>query len=220
MLHLCAAAAMPDAVERSSGTGVRDTKMAASKRVFLLSGWNKLPDAIYFPKLIEHLASAGCTLIKATQPVGDGDIDKAVRNFHLLLGANGGPGPDAWVIGQSIGQQTAMRGIAALPQGSIMGGLVCVGAWLDMASGKNESFAPWCDISTLNFASLEAKCSGNIGIMYSTDDPVTGLGEAQVGLFQQHLPAATHLITSGRGHYIVPELLPQELAFIDRILML
>jgi pimeloyl-ACP methyl ester carboxylesterase len=194
--------------------------MSAPKRVFLLSGWNKLPDAIYFPQLIEHLASKGCTVIKATQPVGDGDVDKAVRNFHSLLHANGGPGPDAYVIGQSIGQQTAMRGIAALPQGSSMGGLVCVGAWLDMAGATNESFAPWCDTSTLNFASLTAKCSGNIGVVYSTDDPVTGLGDAQLALFRQHLPAAKLLVASGRGHYIVPHLLPQELQFIDRILML
>ena len=194
--------------------------MSAPKRVFLLSGWNKLPDAIYFPQLIEHLASKGCTVIKATQPVGDGDVDKAVRDFYSLLHANGGPGPDAYVIGQSIGQQTAMRGIAALPQGSIMGGLVCVGAWLDMAGSKNENFTPWCDTSTLNFASLTAKCSGNIGIVYSTDDPVTGLGDAQVALFRQHLPAAKFLVTTGRGHYILPHLLPQELQFIDRILVL
>jgi hypothetical protein len=194
--------------------------MAASKRVFLLSGWNKLPDAIYFPKLIEHLASKGCTVIKATHPVGDGDINTAVRNFHSLLDANGGPGADAWVIGQSIGQQTAMRGIAALPQGSIMGGLVCVGAWLDMAGSKNENFTPWCDTSTLHFASLAAKCCGNIGIVYSTDDTVTGLGTAQVALFRQHLPAAKYFITSGRGHYIVPELFPPEIEFIDLILKL
>ncbi len=142
--------------------------MASPKRVFLLSGWNKLPDSIYFPTLIQHLASKGCTVIKATQPVGDGDIDKAVRNFHSLLDANGGPGPDAWVIAQSIGQQTAMRGIAALPQGASMGGVVCVGAWLDLASGKTGSMAPWCDTSTLQFASLVSKCSGNIGIMYAT----------------------------------------------------
>ena len=194
--------------------------MAAPKRVFLLSGWKKLPDAIYFPKLIEHLASKGCTVIKATQAVGDGDIDKAVRNFHSLLDANGGPGCDAWVIGQSIGQQTAMRGIAALPQGSSMGGLVCVGAWLDVVGAETGSMVPWCDSSTLQFASLVARCSGNIGIVCSTDDPVTGLGQAQVDLFRQHLPSAKYLIASDRGHYIVPELLPQELEFIDRILML
>ena len=56
--------------------------------------------------------------------------------------------------------------------------------------------------------------------MYSTDDFATGLGEAQVGLFRQHLPASKHFIASDRGHYIVQELLPEELAFIDRILML
>jgi hypothetical protein len=49
---------------------------------------------------------------------------------------------------------------------------------------------------------------------------VTGLGEAQIALFRQHLPAAKYLIQSHRGHYLVPELLPQELEFIDRVLML
>ena len=53
-----------------------------------------------------------------------------------------------------------------------------------------------------------------------TDDAVTGLGDAQPALFRQHLPAAKLLVASGRGHYVVPHLLPQELQFIDRILML
>ncbi len=56
--------------------------------------------------------------------------------------------------------------------------------------------------------------------MYSTDDAVTGLGDAQVALFRQHVPAAKLLVASDRGHYIVPHLLPQELEFIDRILTL
>ena len=93
-------------------------------------------------------------------------------------------------------------------------------------AGASGDFVPWCDRCTLNFASLTAKCSGNIGILYSTDDPVTGLGDAQVAIFRQHLPdAKLHYVTSsyvasGLGHYIVPELLPQELEFVDRILSL
>ena len=212
---------MPRAVLKSHGCWrERNVNMAAPKRVFLLSGWKKLPDSIYFSQLIEHLAAKGCRVIKATQPVGDGDIEAAVRNFHSLLDTNGGPGRDAFVIGQSIGQQTAMRGIAALPHGACMGGLVCMGAWLDVVDGRSGSMAPWCDTSTLQFSSLSSKCSGNIGIVYSTDDPITALGQAQVSLFHRHMPDAKYFIASDRGHYIVPQLLPQELEFIDRILML
>jgi len=78
-------------------------------------------------------------------------------------------------------------------------------------AGASGDFVPWCDRSTLNFASLTAKLSGNIGILYSPDDPVTGLGDAQVAIFRQHLPDAK-LHAPGRGHYMVPELLPQDLS--------
>lgn len=126
-------------------------------RVFLLAGWGKLPDDIYFPKLIKHMKKKKSKpmIIKAKKSCSDGNIDVHVNNLAELVIENGGP-PDGetFFIGQSIGFQIVLRYLASLPEGQgHIGGIVGIAAWLGLDK-PTENMKPWCE-TPIDFKRVE-----------------------------------------------------------------
>ena len=183
-------------------------------RIFCLSGWGKVPNGIYFPQLLAHLATHGHTVIPATEPASNGDVQRHVANLADLVDRHGGVGPDCVFIGQSIGSQIIMRFLSSRPAATFsVRAWVSVGGWLRLAR-PFKGTEPWCDFSTVDTERLRAICP-TVRVLISSDDAIVGLGaEEHEASWRSGVPWARLRIASDRGHYIVPSLLEDELRFI------
>jgi len=82
-------------------------------RVFLLNGWSRLPNCMYWPSLGERLKAEGATVIPNTLVCEDGDINKHISHLSTLVGQ---PDSRTFFIGQSVGNQVIARYLASYPK--------------------------------------------------------------------------------------------------------
>jgi len=195
------------------GSIAAEEVVSNSKRVFCLSGWGKLPDGLYWPQLIPYLEAAGHTVIKATEPCEDGNIDVHVGNLEALVKAHGGLDGNCFFIGQSVGAQIIMRYLARRKENVTVAGMVAIGGWLELV-GSNLAMKPWCNYTTINTANLQTVCP-NLMVLMSTDDTIVGLNEQYESSWRSNMPFASLRIAHNRGHYLVEELTVEELQAIS-----
>ena len=187
-------------------------------RIFCLSGWGKLPDAIYWPQLIPFLESQGHVVIRATEPASDGDITRHIANLDALVKKHGGLGRDTAFIGQSIGSQIIMRYLASREEyvGQVKA-WIGLGAW-HRVNREMPGIEPWCQVLSEDQQKKLLDICPNILAMMSTDDEIVNLGEEQAADWRARIPWAKLHVASNRGHYIVPELTEEELTTITNCL--
>lgn len=166
-------------------------------RAFIIHGWDGYPEEGWFPWAKEQLEKLGYTVHVPRMPHPDQPtIKEWVAQLQNLL-----PNPDeqTLLIGHSIGCQTIMRYLEALPENSQLKQVIFVAGWFTLVNIDDEASQaiakPWLE-TPINFEKV-GKHVPNFTTILSTDDPVVPFAQNKQ-LFERNLHARI-LITTG-GH--------------------
>jgi predicted alpha/beta hydrolase family esterase len=165
------------------------------KRVILVHRWDGSPDADWYPWLKEELEEQGVGVVIPEMP--DPERPEITSWVSFLQKQKFKIDKDTYFIGHSVGCQTILRYLAALPAAHI-GGCLFVGGWFTLNLETNEEreiAGPWMT-TPLDFDKV--KKMGPIVALFSDDDPFVPLENKKT--FEQKLGART-IVEHQQGHF-------------------
>jgi predicted alpha/beta hydrolase family esterase len=173
------------------------------KRAIIVHGWDGYPEEGWFPWLRKELEQHQFEVTIPQMPEAEAPkIDSWVSTLAKTVEI---PDAQTYLIGHSIGCQTILRYVAALPPESTVGPLILVAPFLELLtlgndslkSDKEEAIArPWLT-TPIAYDSIRLATPKIIAI-FSDNDPFVPLKNAQ--LFKEWLGAET-VILSKMGHF-------------------
>lgn len=167
------------------------------KRVFIIHGWDGYPEEGWFPWLKQELESRGFSVQVPAMPHPEKPtIDDWVPHLSNVVGE---PDGQTYFVGHSIGNQTILRYLEALPAGKKIGGAVFVAGFFELTGldeEEQEIAKPWLE-TPINCAKVKQHTSKFVAI-FSDDDPFVPLRNKE--LMEQRLGAKT-IVEKGRGHF-------------------
>ena len=170
---------------------------APNKRAYILHGWGGNPKEGWFPWLAEELRKKGFDVTVLSMPNSEGPrIEEWVGHLREVA-----PYPDmqTYFIGHSIGCQTILRYLEALPDRVRIGGAIFVAGWTTLNLGSNEEkiiARPWIE-KAIDFDKAK-KHSPHFLALFSDNDSVVPRENEQV--FKKRLGAEV-LREKKRGHF-------------------
>lgn len=187
-----------------------------STRVFFLTGWTARWDTpyLYAASLKAHVESLGAAFIPMDLVVDSGPIEEYVTYLSSLVGE---PDERTFFVTQSIGGQLALRYLASLAPGARVGGVFAIAGWFSVipVGELPAALVQWCNTATLDLARVNAACTTFV-LLIGDDDSYCNVPE-QVAAWRKSVGAKT-IVRAGRGHYITPTLLQDDLAEISSFL--
>lgn len=105
-------------------------------RIFVVHGWEDSPEGSWFPWLRSELVKLNMDPRVLEMPTPNWpQIDTWVQT---LAGSIGRPDDNTFLVGHSIGGQTILRYLQALPVGAKVGGVLLVAAWVTLKTAALE----------------------------------------------------------------------------------
>jgi len=168
------------------------------KRVILVHGWSGNPNNAWFPWLRKKIEENGFEVVVPAMPHPDeptiedwiGHLKEVVKN----------PDKDTYFIGHSIGCQTIMRYLQALPDDAKIGGVIFVAGFFNLYFLKTEDekriAKPWLEIP-INTEKIKTMTK-NIAAIFSDNDPDVALSDKEI--FEKRLGAKT-TVEHAKGHF-------------------
>ncbi|HZS43154.1 MAG TPA: alpha/beta fold hydrolase [Candidatus Paceibacterota bacterium] len=164
------------------------------KRVIIIHGWGADSKSDWFPWLKKELEVRGFEVQVPDMPETETpQIDKWVSQLEKIIGKTD---KNTYLIGHSIGTQTALRYLAR--PGNAMGGTILVAPWFTLMNleGEDEIAEPWFK-TPIDFAMIK-KRSSRIVTIFSDNDPVVPF-EENTQLFKERLNPEI-IIIKNAGH--------------------
>lgn len=173
----------------------------SSRRAFIVHGWGGHPQEGWFPWLGRELEQRDFSVVCPAMP--DTDAPKIDAWVEHLRGLVGSVDSDTHFIGHSIGCQTILRYLEALPRDSRIGGVVLVAGWMHLTpeclptAEERAIAAPWLTLP-IDFTKVAPVVAGKIDAIFSDDDPDVPMSDASI--FKEKL-GATITVEHGKGHF-------------------
>ncbi len=168
------------------------------KRVFVIHRWDGTPQSDWYPWLKTHLEKQGLVVNILVMP--HPEEPRIEEWVSYLKSTAASPDNETYFIGHSIGCQTIMRYLAALPTDRIVGGAIFVAGWLhlvNLSDANSKAIAsPWLT-SSIDFGKVKEHLP-KLFALFSDDDPWVPLTDIQ--LFEKYLGATTKLLQN-HGHF-------------------
>jgi predicted alpha/beta hydrolase family esterase len=169
-----------------------------TKRVFLVHGWDGNPQNSWFPWLKKELESRDFSVQAPAMP--DSEHPKIEPWVSKLSEVVGTPDEQTYFIGHSIGNQTIMRYLQTLPEGTKVGGFISVAGFFTLPNLETQEeidiAKPW--LETPIGANKIKKMIDNIISIFSDNDPDVPLSDKE--LFREKLGAKI-IVEHGKGHF-------------------
>lgn len=106
------------------------------KRVFIVHGWDGYPEEGWFPWLKRELEARGFFVVVPQLP--DAALPRIRSWIPALAQVVGVADEETYFVGHSMGCQTIVRFLEALPEGSRVGGAVFVAGFLKRLTNLEE----------------------------------------------------------------------------------
>jgi len=188
------------------------------KRVIIIHGWEGYPEEGWFPWLKESLEKKSYEVAVPLMPhPAEPTIDDWVGKVAEVVGD---PDADTYLVGHSIGCQTALRYVQGLDEGVKIGGVLLVAGFVhlkpeELEDEEDQRIAkPWLE-TPIYWEKCKQHCDRYTAI-FSKDDPCVPVSDAEI--FKQNLGAKT-VILDGLQHINgeagVTEL-PEALEFFEK----
>ena len=172
-------------------------------RVFIVHRWAGTPRSDWYPWLQQKLVKMGIAVVVPKMP--NTDEPKIKAWVTKLQEAVGKPDEQTYFVGHSIGCQTILRYLAALPVKSRVGGIVLVAGWFTLQNLEDKEMeaiaTPWLT-APIDFVKVSEKTK-KIVVMLSDNDSYVNLKENRA-LFQKNLSAKI-IVVKGPGHFTADE---------------
>ena len=169
----------------------------AVERVVIVHGYRASPSAHWFPWLGEQLAERGVRAVTVDLPESTAPVAAAWE--EAVAAELGTPDEATWIVTHSLGGITALRVLAALPDGWRLGGLVLVAGFTGRLSGLPE-----LDGYLAEGVHVERLVGGiRVRAMIRSDDD-TQVPPAASDELARRLDAGIH-VQEGAGHFLATE---------------
>ncbi|MDO8452764.1 MAG: alpha/beta hydrolase [bacterium] len=171
-----------------------------NKKVLIIHGWDGSPEEGWFPWLKTKLESKGYDVTVPPMPAPQAPEINAWIN--KLENTATDVDENTFFVGHSIGCQTILRFLEKLPEGTKVGGVVCVAGWTQLnpeATPDNESAAiakPWID-KPMDWKKIKSHTNNFVAI-FSDNDPLVPISEKDV--FEKRLGAKI-MVLQNKGHF-------------------
>lgn len=170
-----------------------------NKRVIIVHGWSGSPERDFLPWAKVELEKKGYEVILPNMP--ETDYPKIEKWVPYLEQTVGEIREDDILIGHSMGCQTILRFLEALPENKQVGTVILVAGFGSYLKGltKEEQFVaqPWID-TPLDLDKIETKANTYVAI-FSDNDPVVPLEENRK-VFEEKLGAQI-IVEHSKGHF-------------------
>lgn len=159
------------------------------KKAIIVHGWGGNPSGDWFPWLKEKLEAASYEVIIPEMP--DSMHPKIDAWVSILQRLAGDIDKDTILVGHSIGCQTIMRFVENLPEGTKVGSIILVAAWLHLTDETwdedytQEIAKPWLE-TPIDFSEIKSH-TDNIVCIQSDDDLYVPVSDAEI--FEEKLNA-------------------------------
>mgnify|MGYP001576371914 FL=1 len=168
------------------------------KRVILVHRWDGNPKADWYPWLEKELKRRGIALDVLKMP---NPSEPAIETWVPFLQKNVEDVDDhTYFIGHSVGCQTILRYLAAMPDDWKIGGAVFVAGWFTLhgltTQEERDIAGPWLT-EPFDFEKVKKRKYSFIAL-FSDDDPFVPLENKEI--FNKKLGAQT-IVEKGQGHY-------------------
>lgn len=168
------------------------------KRAFIIHGWQGYPEEGWFPWLKKELEQRGWEVIVPAMPRPESpDIHAWVETLAQLVET---PDTNTILIGHSIGCQTIMRYLEALPETALIRGTIFVAGWFTLTNLETDDekmiAQPWIE-EPLDFNKIRAKM-GHCSVILSDNDLWVPFEETKE-MFEKNMNA-TVIVEHAKGH--------------------
>ena len=168
------------------------------KCVIIVHGWDGYPEEGWFPWLKSELEKEGSEVIVPLMP--DADTPEIGKWVKHLSGIVGQPNEQTFFVGHSIGCQTILRYLEALPSDTTVGGVVLVAGFFTLTNMEDDEVQaiakPWLT-EPINYQKILSVCKRMTAI-FSDNDMYVPL--ENVRLFEQRLHPKI-IIQKTQGHF-------------------
>lgn len=168
-----------------------------TKRVFIVHGWGGSPQEGWFPWLKSELEDKGFVVKIPSMP--DTENPKIETWIPHLSKVVGDVDENTFFVGHSIGCQTIMRYLEALPANKKVGGAIFVAGFLtlmNLPEEEKDTAKPWLQ-TPIDTEKVKQHSNKFIAI-FSDNDAVVPFNNKQ--LFEQKLNAKT-IVEHEKGHF-------------------
>jgi hypothetical protein len=168
-----------------------------SRTLVVVHRWAGRPNTDFYPWLEEKLREPPAPfddiltldMPEPATPTIDGWVSTLTRTLGPV------PPPSTVFLGHSVGCQTLLRYLAAMPEGHRVEGAVFVSGWFEVDKPW-DSLRPWLD-TPIDFARVRAAL-GRAVVVLSDSDPFTSDWRRNQGLWEEHLGAEVIVVPGGR----------------------
>lgn len=172
------------------------------KRIFIIHGWGSNPKKEWLPWAKNKLEERGYEVILPLMP--DPIYPKIETWIPFLSQIVGEVREDDIFIGHSIGCQTILRFLEALPDGKMVDKVILVAPWGMALSEKayedeedKATAKPWLE-TPINWKKIK-DCSKEFIALFSDDDPLVPLEENRQ-MVEENLNAKV-IVEHNMGHF-------------------
>lgn len=155
------------------------------KKAFIIHGWSDTPSGSWFPWLQKNLEERGFEVEVPAMPHPDTPtIEDWVGHLKKIITQ---VDENTLLVGHSVGCQTILRFLAALPESEKVGQVVLVAPWLALSGIEKDEEGiarPWLEES-IDFARVR-QLAENITALFSSNDKFVPQ-EENVALFEKAL---------------------------------
>jgi hypothetical protein len=177
------------------------------KRAFLVHGWGGSPGEGWFLWLKEELENKGFEVNALEMPNTENPkIDEWVPFLKKQVGKCD---EETYFVGHSIGCQTIIRYLEALPKDAKAGGVVFVAGWFHLKGLEPEEMPiakPWLE-TPIDLNKVLGHTKKFVAI-FSDDDNVVPLSDSKI--FKEKLNAKI-IVESKKGHFSEVKKVPSAL---------
>ncbi|NVJ22137.1 MULTISPECIES: RBBP9/YdeN family alpha/beta hydrolase [Myxococcus] len=168
-----------------------------SRSLVVVHRWAGRPDTDFYPWLEEQLRQPPApfdSILTLDMPEpGTPTIEGWGSALTQALGPV--PPPSTVLLGHSVGCQTILRYLAAMPEGHRVEGAVLVAGWFEVDKTWG-SLQPWLD-TPIDFARVRAAL-GHCVVVLSDGDPFTSDWRRNRQLWEERLGAEVIVVPGGR----------------------
>jgi len=162
------------------------------KKVIIIHGWSGFPEEGWFPWIKERLEENDFVVQVPKMPNPDHPVIKSwVSHLKSIAGK---PDENTYFIGHSIGCQTILRYLEALPENYKIGGVILVAPWLILTDNETkeekEIGKSWIE-TQINFEKIK-KHTNNFISIFSDDDAIVPIENKK--LFEKKLNTKTFIL--------------------------
>jgi uncharacterized protein len=175
-------------------------KQTEMKRVIIMHGWGGNPEGDWYQWLKLELENRGTEVIIPEMP--DSMHPEIIEWVTTLAKSVGDPDEETYFVGHSIGCQTILRYLEALPRDKKVGGAVLVAAWFNLTDETwdedytEEIALPWLK-TKIDFKKVREHTS-KFTVFLSDNDPYVPLSDGEI--FKKKLGAEV-IVEKDRGHF-------------------